>query len=68
MKSTRCLNTSWWNSKGDRCKGINQLRWEKLSQRKENGGMGFQDLKASNMALLGKQGWKIISKPWESYS
>lgn len=37
------------------------MSWDKLCVRKEDGGLGFRDLKAFNLALLGKQGWKFVS-------
>lgn len=37
------------------------MNWDKLTVRKEDGGMGFRDLKAFNLALLGKKGWKFLT-------
>ena len=39
------------------------MNWEKLSAPKIHGGMGFKDLSAFNLAMLGKHGWKFITEP-----
>ena len=44
-------------------RGINWLSWKKLSMHKTQGGMGFKDLSMFNLAMLGKQGWKVIWEP-----
>jgi hypothetical protein len=35
------------------------MSWERLSVHKSHGGMGFKDLTAFNLPMLGKQGWKL---------
>lgn len=30
---------------------------------KDKGGMGFRNLYAFNLAMLGKQGWKLVANP-----
>ena len=35
---------------------------------KINGGMGFKDLTAFNLAMLGKQGWKFVTEPYSLVS
>lgn len=48
----RMMNSYWWGVKG--C-GIRWMSWKKLGRRKEESGLGFRDLHAFNLAMLGKQ-------------
>ena len=59
----RMMNTFWWGHAKTSHRGINWLSWEKLSMHKTHGGMGFKDLSAFNLAMLGKQGWKFLTEP-----
>jgi hypothetical protein len=57
----RMINSFGWGSNKITGRGINWLRWEKLTMRKEHGGMRFRHMYRFNLAVLGKQSWKLIS-------
>jgi len=59
----KMLNSFWWGNGRTTQRGIHWMNWEKLSAPKIHGGMGFKDLSAFNLAMLGKQGWKFITEP-----
>jgi len=57
------LNAFWWGHNSANSRGLHWLSWERLSVPKTFGGMGFKNLRAFNLAMIGKQTWKMVTNP-----
>ncbi|XP_027182362.1 uncharacterized protein LOC113780787 [Coffea eugenioides] len=52
----------WWGKENGKNK-IHWKAWNKMSRDKQAGGLGFKDLEAFNLALLGEQIWRQLTQP-----
>ncbi|XP_019191707.1 PREDICTED: uncharacterized protein LOC109186235 [Ipomoea nil] len=56
----KLFNRFWWGGGATGSRGIHWTNWRKLCEPKLRGGLGFKRLHEFNLALLAKQGWRIV--------
>ncbi|KAL8100581.1 hypothetical protein AgCh_032729 [Apium graveolens] len=54
------ISNYWWSS-SKKDNGIHWLNWDCLSDHKNKGGMGFKKIRDFNLAMLGRQGWRLLA-------
>lgn len=58
----KMMNAYLWDT-GSNSRGVHCMSWNILCEQKTKGGFGFRKLEDFNIALLMRQGWRIMTQP-----
>lgn len=59
----KSLKKFWWSSGHCNKSKLNWMGCDRLTKHKKAGGMGFRNFRYFNIAILGKQLWRIATNP-----
>lgn len=59
----RTMCKFWWRNNSKKTKCIHWMYWDRMTSSKSNGGMGFRSIRDFNIALIGKQAWRLLVHP-----
>jgi len=55
------MNSFYWGSKKNGCRGINWMKWDKLTLHKSRGDLGFRNMEAFILSMFRKQSLKLLT-------